>query len=169
MCPSFFNFLIWPFEHLKKTFFYTTLRILLAAFSTGCTAWLAVVPIIAWHFYQFQLLTALWTVPAAIPATVIIILGTFKILLTPLLPTLAAGLAIVVDFSAKVLSELVTIFAKVPFSQIIIGKPSIYIVLLFYLLIFLWRFFQFEKTCQKFCLSGSNCIFVNFCRFYKQV
>ena len=150
LCPSFFNFLIRPFEHLKKTFFYTILRMLLAAFSTGCTAWLAVVPIIAWHFYQFQLLTAFWTVPAAIPATIIIILGTFKIILTSLLPTLATGLAIVVDFSAKVLSELVTIFAKVPFSQVITGKPSIYIVLLFYPLIFLWRFFQFKRFAKNF-------------------
>ena len=150
LCPLFFNFLIRPFEHLRKTFFYTILRMLLAAFSTGCTAWLAVVPILAWHFYQFQLLTAVWTVPAVIPATVIIILGTLKILLNPLLPTLAAGLAFVIDLSAKVLSELVTIFAKVPFSQVITGKPSIYIVLLFYPLIFLWRFFQFKRFAKNF-------------------
>lgn len=145
LCPSFFNFLIRPFEHLKKTFFYTILRMSLAAFSTGCTAWLAVIPIIFWHFYQFQLFTALWTVPAAIPATIIIILSTFKILLNPLLPTLVTGLAFVIDLSAKVLSELVITFAKVPLSNIIVGKSAIYIVIIFYLLLFLWKFFTFRK------------------------
>ncbi len=144
-CPSFFNFLMSPFEHFKRNFFYSILRILLAALSTGCTAWLAVIPIIAWHFYQFQLLTPIWTVPAAIPATIIIVLGTFKVLLNPLLPTLAIGLAIVIDFSAKILSFLVTIFAKVPFTRIIIGKPAISIVIIFYLLIFLWKFLPFRK------------------------
>jgi competence protein ComEC len=144
-CPLFFNFLLKPFERLNKTYFYTILQIILGVFSTGCTAWLAVAMISIWHFNQIQLLTAVWTVPAAIPATVIIILGTFKILLNPLLPTLAGGLAIAIDFSAKVLSELVTIFAKVPFTQIITGKPLIYIVLVFYLLIFLWRFLPFCK------------------------
>jgi competence protein ComEC len=80
-----------------------------------------------------------------VPATVIIIFGTLKILLNPLLPTLATGCAIVVDFSAKVLSELVTILAKVPFSNIAFGKFPIYAVLLCYLLIFLWKFFPFRR------------------------
>jgi len=144
-CPPFFNFLMSPFKRFKGNFFYEILRIVLAVFSTGCAAWLAAMPITAWHFHQFQLLTALWTVPASIPVAVILILGTFKILLNPLLPTLAAGLAFIVDFSAKILSFLVTIFAKVPLSQVIIGKLAIYIVLLFYLLLFLWRFFPFRR------------------------
>jgi len=145
LCPLFFNFLISPFGYLKKTYLYKILQILLAAFSTSCTASLAVMPLIAWHFYRFQPLTAIWTVLASLPVTIIIILGTLKIMFTPLLPTLAAGIAIVIDFSAWVLSELVTIFAKVPFTQVTTGKVSIYIVLLLYLLLFLWRFFSFHR------------------------
>ena len=139
------NFFILPIEPLRETPFHPPLRIPLDMFAVGLAAWITIVPIIAWHFYQFQLLTAFWTVPAVIPATIIIILGTFKILLNPLLPTLAASLAIVIDFSAKVLSYLVTLFAKVPLSNIIIGKPGIYVVVIFYLLIFLWKFFPFRK------------------------
>lgn len=139
------NFLILSVEPLRETPFYPPLRTPLNMFAVGLAAWIAVVPLIAWHFYQFQLFTALWTVPASVPVAVILILGTFKILLNPLLPTLAAGLAVVVDFSAKILSFLVTIFAEVPFTQIIIGKPPVYIVLLFYLLFFLWKFFPFRK------------------------
>lgn len=148
-CPSFFNFLMSPFERFKKNFFYAILQTVLAVFSTGCTAWLAVTPITAWHFYQFQLFTAFWTVPASLPMAVILVLGTLKILLTPLLPTLAAGLAVIVDFSAKILSFLVTIFAKVPLSHIIIGKPAIYIVLLFYLTFLLWKFFPFKRPAKN--------------------
>jgi len=148
-CPSFFNFLMSPFERFKRNFFYSILRILLATLSTGCAAWLAAIPLTAWHFCQFQLLTAIWTVPASVPVAVILILGTFKILLTGLLPTLAAGLAFVIDFSAKVLSFLVTIFAKVPLSNIITGKPAIYIVLIFYLMLFLWKFFPFKRPVKN--------------------
>jgi competence protein ComEC len=139
------NFIILPAEPLRKTFFYTPLRILSDAFSVSIAAWLATAPIISWHFYQIQLLTALWTVPTSFLVAAILVLGTFKIILTPLLPTLAAGLAVIVDFSAKILSYLVTIFAKVPLTQVITGKLSIYIVLLFYLLLFLWKFFSFRK------------------------
>jgi competence protein ComEC len=139
------KFLSLPIEPLRQTLLYLPLRLPSDILSIGLAAWVAIVPIVAWHFYQLQLLTAVWTVPASFPATVIIILGTLKILLTPLSPTLAAGLAFVVDFSAKILSYLVTVFAKVPLSQIIIGKPGIHFVVLFYLLIFLWRFSPFRK------------------------
>ena len=139
------NFLLLPAEPLRETHFYTSLRMPLDMLSVGLAAWIAVIPIIAWHFHQFQLLTAIWTVPASVPVTIILILGTLKILLNPLLPTLAAGLAVIVDFSAKILSYLVTIFAKVPLSQIITGKTSIYFVLFFYLLLFLWKFFPFRR------------------------
>ncbi|MFA6185658.1 MAG: DNA internalization-related competence protein ComEC/Rec2 [Phycisphaerae bacterium] len=144
--PLFLKFLMLPFENLKNPFIYKFLKIVLAAFSTGCTAWLAISPIIAWHFCQMQLLTAVWTVPAIIPATVIIVLGTLKILLNPLLPTFAAGIAVIIDFSAWVLSKLVIFFADVPFTYIITGKPHIIIILLICLLILLWKLFSFRKT-----------------------
>jgi competence protein ComEC len=130
------NFLVLPVK---------SLRMLLDMLAIGIAACIAVVPLIAWNFYQFQLFGAIWTVPASFPVAVILILGTFKILLNPLLPTLAAGLAYIIDFSAWGLSELVTLFAKVPFSQIIVGKPPIYLILAFYLVLFLWKFFPFRK------------------------
>jgi len=138
--PSLFSFLISPFQSLKNTFLYPILQIVLAAFSTGCTAWLATAPILAWHFYMFQPLTAVWTVPAAFLVAAILILGVLKIIFALLLPTIAAIIGIAVTSLADVFSYLVIIFAKVPFACIILGKPAIYIVLLFYLLLFLWKF-----------------------------
>jgi competence protein ComEC len=144
-CPLFFKFLMSPFENLKNPFLYKFLKIVLAAFSTGCTAWLAISPITVWHFFQIQLLTALWTVPAIVPATIIIVLGTLKILLNPLLPTAAAGLAFIIDKSAGCLSYLVKKFAEVPFTYIIVGKPKLAIILLLCLLILLLKAFKFRK------------------------
>lgn len=144
-CPVFFNFLLSIFGDLDKNFIYKMFKGLLAAFSTGCTAWLFVAPVTAFHFYQTQLLTAIWTIPAMIPATIIIVLGTFKILLNPLLPSLAFGLAFIIDFSAKILIDLVTVFAKVPFSNIFIGKTPIFIILFFYAVLVLWKFFPFKS------------------------
>lgn len=142
--------LMLPFKKLKNPFFYRFLETVPAIFSVGCAAFLASAPIIAWHFCQMQLLTAVWTVPAIIPATVIIVLGTLKILLNPLLPTIAAGLAVIIDLAAKLLSYLVTKFAEVPFTYIIIGKPHIIIILLICLLIILWRIFPFRRTALNF-------------------
>lgn len=139
------RFLSLPIDPLRKTFLHPPLRMLVDILSVGLAAWIAVIPIIAWHFYQLQLLTAILTVPASFPVMVILILGTLKILLNPLLPTLAAGVAVIINFSAKILSYLVIIFAKIPFTFIIIGKPGIYIVVVFYLLLFLWKFFPFRK------------------------
>ncbi|PKL50898.1 MAG: DNA internalization-related competence protein ComEC/Rec2 [Planctomycetes bacterium HGW-Planctomycetes-1] len=138
--------LLLPIEPLKQTSFYSPIRLPLDIFAVGLAAWLAVAPIIAWHFYQFQLFTALWTVPASFPVTAIVILGPLKIIFASLLPSVAAFLGILLDLCADILSLLVILFAKVPFSQIIIGKPAIYIVLLFYLLIFLWKFFPLRKN-----------------------
>lgn len=154
-CPVFFNFLIIPFGDSNKNFILKFLKALLAAFSTGCTAWLFVAPIIAWNFFQVQLYTAVWTVPAMVPATIIIVLGTFKIILNPILPTIAYGLGFVIDFSADVLAYLVTIFAKVPLSHFIIGKPSIFIIIFFYIMLFMWKFFPFKSFGKKFIYPAS--------------
>jgi competence protein ComEC len=138
--------LLLPVEPLKQTVWYSSVRLPLDIFAVGLAAWLAVAPIIAWHFYQFQLFTALWTVPASFPVTAIVILGPLKIIFASLLPSLAAFLGILLDLCAGILSFLVMLFAKVPFSQIIIGKPAIYIILSFYLLLFLWKFSPLRKN-----------------------
>jgi competence protein ComEC len=92
------------------------LKTLFAMLSVGMAAWIAVAPLIAFHYYQLQLLTAIWTLPAVIPTTLMVVLGTFKILITPLLPSLGIIIGYILNFSAAILSYLVTVFAKVPFS-----------------------------------------------------
>ncbi len=145
----FFNFLFRPFRNLRKNYLYTILKIILAAFSTGCSAWLAIIPILAWHFYQLQPFTAIWTIPAFFLVAAILVLGVLKIILAFLLPTLALLIGLIITFLADVFSHLVIFFAKVPFSHITIGKPVIQVILLFYILILLWRLFPFTRPAKN--------------------
>ncbi|MCE5341824.1 MAG: DNA internalization-related competence protein ComEC/Rec2 [Planctomycetaceae bacterium] len=121
------------------------LKWLLSLLSVGFAAWIAVAPIIAFHYYQLQLFAPIWTVPASIPTTFMIVLGTFKIIITPLLPSVGIIIGYVLNFSAAVLSYLVTVFAKVPFSNITIGGISISFIFAFYALLFLWKFLPHKK------------------------
>jgi len=121
------------------------LKTLFAMLSVGMAAWIAVAPLIAFHYYQLQLLTAIWTLPAVIPTTLMVVLGTFKILITPLLPSLGIIIGYILNFSAAILSYLVTVFAKVPFSNITIGKVSFGFIFAFYAIVFMWKFFPRRK------------------------
>ena len=150
----FLNFLMLPFENLKNPFLYKFLKIILAAFSTGCTAWLSAAPVIVWHFYRVQLLAPFWTVPAGFLVAIILVLGTFQILFAFILPTISAGLLCILTFLADIFSDFVMACAKIPFSQILIGKPRLAIILAICLLIFLWKLLNFRR------------FFVNFIYFF---
>ena len=144
----------------KLSFIYLC-ECLLDCFAVGLAAWLAVIPIIAWHFYQLQLLTALWTVPASVPATIIIILGTFKILLNPLLPTLAARFGIHNRFLSK--NPFVSCYnlRQSPAFQYNRRQTGNLYCFAFLSADFPVEIFPIsQKTCFKFYLSGSNSIFV---------
>jgi len=129
---------------------FSVLKWLFNLLTVGLAAYAGVMPIVAFHYYQLQLLAAVWTVPASIPATIMIVLGTFKILITPLLPSVGLLLGYILNYSAMALSYLVTIFAKVPFSNINIGKVSIFIVLIFYATLLLWKFLPLRGFGKQF-------------------
>ncbi|HAL45701.1 MAG TPA: DNA internalization-related competence protein ComEC/Rec2 [Phycisphaerales bacterium] len=116
--------------------------------AAGLAAYAGVAGIVAFHFYKIQILSAIWTVPASIPATVLIVLGTFKILITTLSPSVGIIIGYILDLAADVLAFMVTIFGKVSFSNISIGKVSIWVIIAFYLTLFLWKFLPF-KTFKK--------------------
>lgn len=147
---KFDKFLSSPLENIKQKSIFNFCNLIIAAFSTSLAAWLFVAPITAWHFYQVQLLTAIWTIPAMVPATLIIIIGTFKIILNPFLPTAAFILGYVINFCAWIFSWMVTIFAKVPLSYVIIGKPSIIFISAVYISLFMWRYFPFKSYGKRF-------------------
>jgi competence protein ComEC len=153
---------------LRPIEFFPTLKWIYTPLSLGIAAWVAIAPIIAYHFFQLQLLSPVWTVPASLPASVMVIGGTIKIIITPLLPSVGVIAGWILDYSASVLSYLVTIFAKVPFSNIIIGKVSIYVIIIFYMTILSWKFLPFKSFRKQLIYPGViACLFVPMVFFNK--
>ncbi|OQA02749.1 MAG: ComEC family competence protein [Planctomycetes bacterium ADurb.Bin401] len=151
---KFNKFLSSPLENITHKSVFNFCKLIIAAFSTSLAAWLFVAPVTAWHFFQVQLLTAIWTIPAMVPATLIIVLGTFKIILNAIVPTLAFALGYIINFCAWVFSWMVTIFAKVPLSFVIVGKTSIIFISAIYISLFMWKYFPFKSYGKRFIYPG---------------
>ena len=95
-----------------------------------------------------------WTVPAGFLVAIILVLGTFQILFAFILPTISTGLLCILTILANVFSDFVMTCTKIPFSQILIGKPRLTLILAICLLIFLWKLLNFRR------------FFVNFIYFF---
>jgi len=128
---------------------------LLRAFSTGITFWLGGAGILLYHFYTINPLAAIWTIIAFPLVAAILILGFFKIILFFLLPTLSAGLGLIVILFSNWLIALVKILAQLNFSQILIGHVSPAIIILYYCLIGFAALTFFRKPLLKriFCAA----------------
>ncbi|MEN6385496.1 MAG: DNA internalization-related competence protein ComEC/Rec2 [Phycisphaerales bacterium] len=161
------------YEQIRKLYrsleVFPGVKWLFTPLTLGIAAWIGIAPIIAYHFYQVQLLSPILTVPASLPAAMLIIVGTFKIAVNPLLPSLGIIAGWILEFSAIVLSQMVTIFAKIPFSNIIIGRVSLYVIIVLYALIFAWRFLPFKniRYRQYFYPSIMVCVFIPVVLFNK--
>lgn len=104
----------------------------LAVFSTSVTGWLGGAGILLYHFYAINPLTSVWTVVAFPLVACILGLGFLKILMSFLLPSLSALLGVLLNFLAWALIELVRFLGRIDFSEILVGRVSIGVVLLYY-------------------------------------
>lgn len=113
---------------------------ILAAVSVGLAAWIGGAGVLLYHFGTVTPTACLWT-PIVFPVVAVILaVGFFQIILSPLLPTLAIGLGIVVEALSNVLAAMVEFIARIDNSHMVIGTVSIVVILLYYLGLFLWRF-----------------------------
>ncbi len=103
--------------------------------SVGLAAYLGGLGVLLWHFHAVTPFSALWTVLAFPIVTVILIAGALKILLTPLLPTIAMGLSWIAGKASSLLIAVVSAFDKVPFNYILIGAVPLVFVIVYYLLL----------------------------------
>ena len=98
-------------------------------------SWLVAIPLVAYHFEQFNL----WTVPFSIvltPFAAIALLGGFaKVVLTALCPALAGLWATLAMIPAASLRHMVGWLARIPASDLPIPSPSPAMILVFYLLL----------------------------------
>ncbi|MCH7559072.1 MAG: ComEC/Rec2 family competence protein [Planctomycetes bacterium] len=114
-------------------------------FSIGLAAWLGGAGIALYHFHTITPFTAVWTVVAFPLVAGILTVGFLKIILSFLLPTVALGLGIIVDFLSISMIWIVEYIASWDISEILIGKvPGVVIIcyygfVLFAIFVYFWR------------------------------
>jgi competence protein ComEC len=104
----------------------------LSLFTTSVTAWIGGAGILLYHFYVINPLSSVWTVAAFPLVAAILCLGFLKVMMSFPFPSVSALLGLVLDFLATVLITLVKFFARIDFSEILVGQVPIVVVLLYY-------------------------------------
>ncbi len=122
---------------------------LLRLFSTGITAWLGGAGILLYHFYTINPLTSIWTVVAFPFIALILTFGYLKIILSFLLPSLAAVLGLIVSFLSDLLIWLVELIAHLDISQILMGHVPFTLIILYYCFVLFAGFAYFRRPLIK--------------------
>jgi len=103
--------------------------------AVSCAAYLATLPIIIYHFYKVSLVGLVANILIVPLASVVVWLGT-GIALIGLVALPLAKLAVPVAWvTVKIMLNLASIFAKLPFAEIIVPSPSILEIVCYYLLL----------------------------------
>ncbi|MFH1884364.1 MAG: ComEC/Rec2 family competence protein, partial [Planctomycetota bacterium] len=139
-------------SQMGKPFFLTIARpgkYLLRLFSMGLAAWLGGAGILLYHFYTINPLTSIWTVVAFPFIALILTIGYLKIILSFLLPSLAAVLGVIVNFLSDSLIWLVELIAHLDISQILIGKVPGVVIICYYGFVLFASFVYFWRPLMK--------------------
>jgi competence protein ComEC len=104
----------------------------IAVFSVSLAAWLATAGILLYQFYTINYLTSIWTVIVSPLIGVISVVGYVKIVLGLFLPSAAALLDMVIRPLSDLLIWVVKLFAGWNISNILIGKTSSIVIILYY-------------------------------------
>ncbi len=124
-------------------------KYLLQLFFIGLAAWLGGAGILLYHFYTITPLASVWTVVAFPFIALILTIGYLKIVLSFLLPSLAAVLGVIVNFLSDSLIWLVELIAHLDISQILIGHVPLALIILYYCLIVFAGFVYFRRPLIK--------------------
>jgi competence protein ComEC len=101
----------------------------------GIAVWLTIAPILLYYFGRINPLSPLWTILALPFVSVILYAGFIKVLLSSLLPTLAAVFGWILNLAGRGMESLVVLLSKIDFVQIASYRPGLWLVLFIYLLI----------------------------------
>ena len=127
---------------------------LLKLFSIGLAAWLGGAGILLYHFYTINPLTSIWTVIAFPFVALILTIGYLKIILSLLLPTVAALLGVIVTGLATSLIWIVEHIASWhiaswDISQILIGHVPFAPIALYYCFVLFAGFVYLRRPLIK--------------------
>jgi len=117
------------------------LHSILQMLAVGLAAWLGGAGILLWHFGILTPLSTLWTVLVFPVVFGILLIGFLKLLLAPLMPTLAAVCGIWLEFLSRILTRFVTALADLDLLSFQIGQTAFWIILLYYGWLFFVRFY----------------------------
>jgi competence protein ComEC len=117
----------------------------IAVFSVSLAAWLASSGILLYHFYTINYLTSIWTVIVSPLIGAISVVGYVKIVLGLFFPSAAAMLDMVIKPLSDLLIWLVKLFADLNISDILIGKMSLAVIILYYAFLLFAFFVHFRR------------------------
>ncbi|MFQ5413211.1 MAG: ComEC/Rec2 family competence protein [Phycisphaerae bacterium] len=117
-------------------------RRLLHALAISLGAWLAAVPIVAWHFHRIQPWGPIGSVVVVLLVGVVMWLGFAKILAGVMLPTVAALLGAPLAAATWCLIHIVNAVAALPGASITVAAPPLWLVAVYYafLGVLVWAF-----------------------------
>ena len=108
--------------------------------SVGCSAWLGGAGFLLYHFYSINPLSSFYTVLTMPLVLVILYAGYLKIALASCFPTASLFFGLLLDFGCRGFSAVVSGFAKVPLSEILIGYTPAIIIAAGYVVLLVMRF-----------------------------
>jgi len=118
-------------------------------FAISLAAWLASAGILLYHFYAIDYLTSIWTVLVSPLIAITSISGYLKMLVSLPLPSAAAKLDIIIVPLSNLLIRLVKLIAGWNISEILIGKVSPTVVILYYAFLLFAFFVHFRRPFVK--------------------
>lgn len=138
-----FNRLAWPLFTVPKitdwlfaipggSILWTVLQSALKLLAVGLSAWLGGAGILLWHFGTITPLSAFWTVLVFPLVFLILLTGFMKLLLVPLLPTMAALCSVWLDVLSDLFIRIVTGLAQWDILALTVGRAALWVILLYY-------------------------------------
>jgi len=122
---------------------------IIKVFALSFAAWLACAGISLYHFHKIQYLTSIWTVVVSPLIGAISVIGYLKTVLGLFLPGVAAKLDIIIAPLSELLIWLVKLIAGWNISEILIGKASPTVVILYYAFLLFAFFVHFRRPFVK--------------------
>jgi competence protein ComEC len=117
--------------------------------SVGVAAWLGGAGVLLYHFGAVTPMSSVWTVLVFPLVFAILAVGFLKMVLAALLPTVALLLSIIATRLADFLIWIVKLIAGLNISGALVGKVSIWLIVLYYLFLFFWRFGYLPRPAFK--------------------
>ncbi|MFH1614941.1 MAG: ComEC/Rec2 family competence protein [Planctomycetota bacterium] len=117
-------------------------NIIIQMLSVSLAAWIGGAGILLYHFYCITPFASLWTVMVFPFVAMVLTFGFIKMILALVLPTASLVLGAAARLTAAGLIRFVELIAGLGISEILVGSIPLSLVLLYYALILLMRFFH---------------------------